>query len=127
MLVTVHNILEIFTIVIGIIVSFITWHSIRKSDTNHNYIKGKLVSLSILCTSILDLLHLLSYSANNPADNSWIIYWMIARILWAYTLLYAISLTLKSPNFADVILLYTASLLSIGLLTGLLTQFQFQL
>jgi two-component system cell cycle response regulator len=123
MLVMVHNILEIFTIVLGIIISFITWHGISKSDTNHDYIKGKIVSFSILCTSILDLLHLLSYSPSTPSDNSWIIYWMIARILWTCTLLYAISLTLKTPKFADVILLYTASLLCIGLLIGFLTNF----
>jgi two-component system cell cycle response regulator len=124
MLVVVHNILEIFTIVLGIIVSFIAWHGCSK-NTNHDYFKGKFISASILCASILDLLHLLSFSANYPGDNSWLIYWMIARIVWACALLYAISLTLKSPKFTDAILFYTASLLMIGLLTGLLTNFSF--
>jgi two-component system cell cycle response regulator len=125
MLVVVHNILEIFTIVLGIIISFIAWHGISKNATNHDYFKGKVISFSILCASILDLLHLLSYSANYPTDNSWLIYWMIARIVWACALLYAISLTIKSPGFTDAILFYTASLFIIGLLTGLLTNFSF--
>jgi two-component system cell cycle response regulator len=125
MLVVVHNILQIFTIVLGIIVSFIAWYGCSKNTTNHDYFKGKFISFSILCASILDLLHLLSLSANYPADNSWLIYWMIARIVWACALLYAISLTLKSPKFTDAILFYTATLLIIGLLTGLLTNFSF--
>jgi len=125
MLVVVHNILEIFTIVLGIIISFIAWHGFSKNTTNHDFFKGKLISFSILCASILDLLHLLSYSANYPADNNWLIYWMIARIVWACALLYAISLTLKSPKFTDAILFYSASLLIIGLLIGLLTNFSF--
>lgn len=125
MLVVVHNILQIFTIVLGIIVSFIAWYGCSKNTTTHDYFKGKFISFSILCASILDLLHLLSLSANYPADNSWLIYWMIARIVWACALLYAISLTLKSPKFTDAILFYTATLLIIGLLTGLLTNFSF--
>lgn len=125
MLVVVHNILEISTIVLGIIIAFIAWHGFSKNTTNHDYLKGKGISFSILCASILDLLHLLSYSANYPADNSWLIYWMIARIVWACTLLYAISLTLKTPKSTDAILFYTGSLLIIGLFTGLLTNFNF--
>jgi two-component system cell cycle response regulator len=125
MLVVVHNMLEIFTIVLGIIISFIAWYSISKNATNHDYFRGKVISCSILCTSILDLLYLLSYATNYPTDNNWLIYWMIARIVWACTLLYAISLTLKYPRFTDTLLLYTASLLVIGLLTGLLTNFNF--
>ncbi len=125
MLVLAHNILEIFTIVIGIIISFITWHGISKSTANHDYFKGKTISFFILCASILDLLQLHSYSADIPVDNSWLIYWMIARIVWACALLYAISLTLKAPQFTDAILIYTATLMMIGLLTGLLTNFSF--
>ncbi len=125
MLVVVHNILQIFTIVLGIIVSCIVWYGCSKNTTTHDYFKGKFISFSILCASILDLLHLLSLSTNYPADNSWLIYWMIARIVWACALLYAISLTLKSPKFTDAILFYTATLLIIGLFTGLLTNFSF--
>lgn len=125
MLVVVHNILQIFTIVLGIIVSFIVWYGCSKNTTTHDYFKGKFISFSILCASILDLLHLLSLATNYPADNSWLIYWMIARIVWACALLYAISLTLKSPKFTDAILFYTATLLIIGLFTGLLTNFSF--
>jgi diguanylate cyclase (GGDEF)-like protein len=117
--------LEIFTIVLGIIISFIVWHGISKDATNHRYLKGKIISFFILCASILDLLQLLSYSTNNPTDSSWFIYWMLARIVWACALLYAISLTLKVPQFTDGILFYTASLMMIGLLTGLLTNFSF--
>lgn len=125
MLVIAHNMLEIFTIVIGIIISFIAWHGISKNTNNYGYLKGKTVSFFILCTSILDLLQLLFYSANYPDDNSWMIYWMIACIIWACALLYALSLTLKAPRFCDTLLFYTASLLLIGLLTGLLTNFSF--
>lgn len=125
MLVVVHNVLEMFTIVLGIIIAFIAWYGFSKNAINHDYFKGRALSFSILCASILDFLHLLSYSANYPADNSWLIYWMIARIVWACALLYAISLTLKSPKSTDAILFYTSSLLIIGLFTGLLTNFNF--
>lgn len=127
MLVTVNSLLEIFTIVVGVIISFIAWHGIRKNADSHNYIKGKIVSSFILCTSILDLLHLISYSANNPTENNWIIYWMMSGIIWASALLYGMSLTLKTPKFTDIMLLYTATLLLIGLLIGLLTNFSYNL
>ncbi|AJQ28178.1 diguanylate cyclase [Pelosinus fermentans] len=125
MLVIAHNMLGIFTIILGVIISFIAWHGISKNANHYSYLKGKAISFFILCASILDLLQLLSYSANNPADTSWIMYWMIACILWACALLYTIRLTLKTPQPTDTFLFYTASLLLIGLLTGLLTNFSF--
>jgi two-component system cell cycle response regulator len=125
MLVIAHNMLGIFTIILGVIISFIAWHGISKNANHYSYLKGKAISFFILCASILDLLQLLSYSANNSADTSWIMYWMIACILWACALLYTIRLTLKTPQPTDTFLFYTASLLLIGLLTGLLTNFSF--
>ncbi len=125
MLVIAHNMLGIFTIILGVIISFIAWHGISKTASHYSYLKGKAISFFILCASILDLLQLLSYSANNPTDTSWIMYWMIACIVWACALLYTIRLTLKTPQPADTFLFYAASLLLIGLLTGLLTNFSF--
>ncbi|SFM25225.1 diguanylate cyclase [Pelosinus propionicus] len=125
MLIIAHNMLGIFTIILGVIISFITWHGISKNVNHYSYLKGKAISFFILCASILDLWQLLSYSANNPADTRWIIYWMIACIVWACAILYTIRLSLKTPQPTDTFLFYTASLLLIGLLTGLLTNFNF--
>lgn len=125
MLIIAHNMLGIFTIILGVIISFITWHGISKNVNHYSYLKGKAISFFILCASILDLWQLLSYSANNPADTRWIIYWMIACIVWACAILYTIRLSLKTPQPTDTFLFYTASLLLIGLLTGLLTNFSF--
>ncbi|MDR3564435.1 MAG: MASE3 domain-containing protein [Negativicutes bacterium] len=118
-----HGILEMASIIIGFIVFYITWYG-ASSTTG---IRVTVISLTIITSAILELVHLLSFPgiAADTAGNGhvWVTSWIFSRLVWSFGMLYATGLPTscngQSPS-ANRTLLYCSLVAVAALIANIL-------
>ena len=87
-----HGIFELANIIIGFIIFCITWYG----TGNGNGLRVTVISLVVISSTLLQVVHLLSYPGvtGDPlgADHIWLTSWMFSRLIWSFGLLYAAGL-----------------------------------
>ncbi|HEY3426764.1 MAG TPA: diguanylate cyclase [Negativicutes bacterium] len=116
----IQNLFDIASGILGVIIFFITWHGSIPNRDN----KIKVLGIAVLCTTVLDMTHLLSYTSLMltplaPPTHNWIAYGVIARLIWACALLYVIALPLNNKYYVNRTLLVTFLLFLIILITNI--------
>jgi diguanylate cyclase (GGDEF)-like protein len=96
-----HSVLEFTSIILGFIIFFITWYGTNPAGSA----RVTVVSLVILATSLMELVHTLSYLGITKDfagfGHAWVSSWVFSRLTWSLGLLYAISLppATSAPGF----------------------------
>ncbi|MDR3565462.1 MAG: diguanylate cyclase [Negativicutes bacterium] len=128
LLLVLHGIFENASIIIGFIIFYIAWYS---ASTN-NGIRVAAVSLVILSTAILELLHLLSYPgfAVDPLGNDhiWVTSWVFSRLIWSFGLLYTTGLPPGNngrPLLSNKTLLYCTLGATAALIANIVLSYNF--
>lgn len=83
-----HTILEISTIVFGCVTFFIAWYG-----TGPTRIGVAVVSLVVVSSAVLTLVHLIAYPrASGDFGHIWVTAWLFSRFVWSFGILFAITL-----------------------------------
>jgi diguanylate cyclase (GGDEF)-like protein len=90
---TLHNVLEMFSVILGFIIFFIAWYSTNQNKS----LQVVVISLVVLSASIFDFIHVISFPGmpgfNHPIlADVWITCSVLARLIAAGGLLFSIHL-----------------------------------
>ncbi|SDM24570.1 diguanylate cyclase (GGDEF) domain-containing protein [Dendrosporobacter quercicolus] len=110
---TLHNILDMTSIVLGFTIFIIAWFNTTQNNNN----KFKAAGVAILFATILDLIHLMTSAkmlGSGLPVNSFVLF-VLARLIWSCALLYAVYLPAKLNGCRNTSLLYTL-LIIVGIL-----------
>lgn len=122
-LLTMHNIMELSSIILGFIIFFVTWYSANGSVG----VQATTISLVMLCSSLFDLGHVLAYPGMpemtaEHISHLWITYSLFARFVWAFGLLYSMNLPSNhtiAPTLPNRTLLYSTIILVAGVIANI--------